>query len=189
MACRVGKRRIIAAFHLSSQVGYLSAHGRLEPSELNSSGRRDRTSIPCLTGRSITVIRCRIKKSGRRDLDPRSRAPDDHRCATVPAWARCGVPNCQGTRAPDQAALGARSRTHVAADHRCAAVPGVRGLGHRPSLRDGARTSAFHSVGPDGLEPSLGGLRVRCAAANTLVPCLDTFPIGAEGIEPSTGSL
>ena len=26
------------------------------------------------------------------------------------------------------------------------------------------------SVGPEGLEPSLGGLRVRCAAANTLIP-------------------
>ena len=31
-------------------------------------------------------------------------------------------------------------------------------------------TSAFVSVGPEGLEPSLGGLRVRCAAANTLIP-------------------
>ncbi len=27
------------------------------------------------------------------------------------------------------------------------------------------------SVGPEGLEPSPGGLRVRCAAASTLIPC------------------
>ena len=33
-------------------------------------------------------------------------------------------------------------------------------------------TSAFLSVGPEGLEPSPGGLRVRCAAANTLIPCV-----------------
>ena len=33
-------------------------------------------------------------------------------------------------------------------------------------------TSAITSVGPEGLEPSPGGLRVRCAAANTLIPCL-----------------
>ena len=31
-------------------------------------------------------------------------------------------------------------------------------------------TSAINSVGPEGLEPSPGGLRVRCAAANTLIP-------------------
>ena len=31
-------------------------------------------------------------------------------------------------------------------------------------------TSALISVGPEGLEPSPGGLRVRCAAASTLIP-------------------
>ena len=31
-------------------------------------------------------------------------------------------------------------------------------------------TSAFLSVGSEGLEPSPGGLRVRCAAASTLIP-------------------
>ena len=31
-------------------------------------------------------------------------------------------------------------------------------------------TSALYSVGPEGLEPSPGGLRVRCAAASTLIP-------------------
>ena len=31
-------------------------------------------------------------------------------------------------------------------------------------------TSAILSVGPEGLEPSPGGLRVRCAAASTLIP-------------------
>jgi hypothetical protein len=40
----------------------------------------------------------------------------------------------------------------------------------RPTLRVGARTSAFVSVGSEGLEPSPGGLRVRCAAASTLIP-------------------
>ena len=33
-------------------------------------------------------------------------------------------------------------------------VPGVRGPRRRPPLRGGARTSAFHSVGSEGLEPS-----------------------------------
>ena len=49
-------------------------------------------------------------------------------------------------------------------------------------------TSALFSVGPEGLEPSLGGLRVRCAAASTLIPCV-VLSVGAEGIEPSAGSL
>src|SRR5208283_4262830 len=48
------------------------------------------------------------------------------------------------------------SRTHVAALRvRC---PGLW------------TTSAFLPVGPEGLEPSPGGLRVRCAAASTLIP-------------------
>ena len=36
-------------------------------------------------------------------------------------------------------------------------------------------TSAFVSVGPEGLEPSPGGLRVRCAAASTLIPFSASF--------------
>ena len=39
------------------------------------------------------------------------------------------------------------------------------------------------------LNPHLAGLRVRCAAANTLIPYFVSSPVGAEGIEPSTGSL
>ena len=48
-------------------------------------------------------------------------------------------------------------------------------------------TSAITSVGPEELEPSLGGLRVRCAAANTLIPssALLHAAVGAEGVEPS----
>ena len=34
----------------------------------------------------------------------------------------------------------------------------------------GLSVQSIASVGPEGLEPSLGGLRVRCAAANTLIP-------------------
>ncbi len=33
------------------------------------------------------------------------------------------------------------------------------------------RPVLFVTVGPEGLEPSPGGLRVRCAAASTLIPC------------------
>ena len=65
----------------------------------------------------------------------------------------------------------------------------VRYPRRRPSLRDGARTSAITSVGPEGLEPSPGGLRIRYAAANTLIPYFVSSPVGAEGIEPSTRSL
>jgi hypothetical protein len=44
----------------------------------------------------------------------------------------------------------------------------------QPSV--GARTSAILlSVGPEGLEPSPGGLRVRCAAASTLIPLFCLF--------------
>ncbi len=38
-------------------------------------------------------------------------------------------------------------------------------------LAAGRPVPSITSVGPDGLEPSPGGLRVRCAAANTLIPC------------------
>ena len=61
-----------------------------------------------------------------------------------------GVPNCQTTRAPGG------TRTLVAALR-------VRCPRHWT-------TSASSSVGPEGLEPSPGGLRVRCAAASTLIP-------------------
>ena len=61
-----------------------------------------------------------------------------------------GVPNCQTTRAPGG------TRTLVAALR-------VRYPRHWT-------TSAITSVGPEGLEPSPGGLRVRCAATSTLIP-------------------
>ena len=51
-------------------------------------------------------------------------------------------------------------------------VPGVRSPRRRPTLRGGARTSAFHSVGSEGLEPSPIWLRARHAAASTLIPRL-----------------
>ena len=61
----------------------------------------------------------------------------------------CGL-DCQRPRAPGG------TRTHVAA------------LRVRCPCR--WTTSAITSVGPEGLEPSPGGLRVRCAAASTLIP-------------------
>ena len=61
----------------------------------------------------------------------------------------CGL-DCQRSRAPGG------TRTRVAA------------LRVRYPCR--WTTSAFLSVGPEGLEPSPGGLRVRCAAASTLIP-------------------
>ena len=116
-------------------------------------------------------------KSGRRDLNPRSRAPEARGIPGFPT--SCiksaqrelnphfrhgkadrlplhhgrvnGVPNCQTTRAPGG------TRTHVAA------------LRVRYPRR--WTTSAYLSVGSEGLEPSPGGLRVRCAAASTLIPC------------------
>ena len=58
-------------------------------------------------------------------------------------------------------------------------------------LAAGRPVQSISSVGPEGLEPSPGGLRVRYAAASTLIPCFAalTRRIGAEGIEPSTRSL
>ncbi len=82
-------------------------------------------------------------KSAQRESDP---------AVTSWSWARCGVPDCQRSRAPGG------SRTHVAALR-------VRCPRHWT-------TSACLSVGPEGLEPSPGGLRVRCAAASTLIPCV-----------------
>ena len=38
-------------------------------------------------------------------------------------------------------------------------------------LASGRPVQSITSVGPEGLEPSPGGLRVRCAAASTLIPC------------------
>ena len=54
-------------------------HQQQLPRNGKGSGRRDRTFIPCLTGRSITVIRCRIKllvKSERWESNPRSPVPE-----------------------------------------------------------------------------------------------------------------
>ena len=39
-------------------------------------------------------------------------------------------------------------------------------------LAAGRPVQSITSVGPEGLEPSPGGLRVRYAAANTLIPCI-----------------
>ena len=77
------------------------------------------------------------------------------RQAIATSWARYGVPNCQRTRAPGE------TRTLVAA--------------LRVQYPRRWTTSAITSVGPEGLEPSPGGLRVRCAAASTLIPCSPFF--------------
>ena len=73
--------------------------------------------------------------------------------------------------------------------HRVAPPEGTRTLVAALRVRYPRRwtTSAFFSVGPEGLEPSPGGLRVRFAAASTLIPY--ALSVGAEGIEPSTCSL
>jgi hypothetical protein len=59
-------------------------------------------------------------------------------------------------------------------DQRFASVPGA--------VSSPLDDQCLLSVGPEGLEPSPGGLRVRCAAASTLVPCCTR--VGAEGVEP-----
>ncbi len=156
----------------------------------SSCGGRNRTCVGAINSRLPVPTRVPPQsRSGRRDLNPRSRAPDDHAAhgarrntrlsyvlhperpagvepalppwhggrlpptmlRTVPAWARFGVPNCQTTRAPGE------TRTLVTA------------LRVRYPRR--WTTSAIASVGPEGLEPSPGGLRIRYAAANTLIPC------------------
>ena len=61
---------------------------------------------------------------------------------------------------------------------RCAGLPKTKSTGRDSNPRDrntGAVSSPLDdqcsvSVGPEGLEPSPGGLRVRCAAASTLIP-------------------
>ena len=63
------------------------------------------------------------------------------------------MPNCQTTRAPGG------TRTHVAALTGAVSLP-----------LDDQCVGNRMSVGSEGLEPSPGGLRVRCAAASTLIP-------------------
>ena len=90
-------------------------------------------------------------KSAQRELNPHFRHGKAVGCRYI-MGALYRVPNCQRTRAPGG------TRTRVAA------------LRVRYPCR--WTTSAFLSVGPEGLEPSPGGLRVRCAAANTLIPVI-----------------
>ena len=94
--------------------------------------------------------------------------------------------------------MGAKNRTKLSkiAEHRLGLEPRPTAemppeLRVRPPCRE--TTSAYLSVGSEGLEPSPTWLRARRAAANTLIPSfvvLSAEPaVGAEGIEPSTWSL
>ena len=75
--------------------------------------------------------------------------------AAATSWVQRIGPNCQRSRAPGG------TRTHVAA---------LRVRGPRRWT-----TSAYLSVGSEGLEPSPTWLRTRHAAANTLIPSFVFF--------------
>lgn len=118
-----------------------------------------------------------LAESVRAESNRRSRAPEargfpsypTHRNEKRPAGVEPALPPWQGSRLPLHhgrieslvelskiRALGG-TRTHVAA---------LRVRGPRRWT-----TSAFHSVGSEGLEPSPTWLRARHAAASTLIPC------------------
>ena len=143
-------------------------------------------------------LRYTLAMSARADSNRRSRAPEargfpgypTHRNEKRPAGVEPALPPWQGSRLPlhhgrveslvelSKIRAPGGTRTHVAA------------LRVRSPRR--WTTSAFHSVGSEGLEPSPTWLRARHAAASTLIPC-SCFAfargLGAEGIEPSTWSL
>ena len=95
----------------------------------------------------------------------------------IPPWQGDGLPlhhgrlllaqpNCQRSRAPSE------NRTHAAAlRKRCHST--------RPSV-------LIHSVGSVGIEPTSTGLRDRCITLSATIPFVFVFPVGVEGIEPST---
>ena len=147
-------------------------------------------------------LRYTLARSARADSNRRSRAPEargfpgypTHRNEKRPAGIEPALPPWQGSRLPlhhgrieslvelSKIRAPGGTRTHVA-------VLRVRGPRRWT-------TSAFHSVGSEGLEPSPTWLRARHAAASTLIPCscfafrcLSARTVGAEGIEPSTWSL
>ena len=88
-------------------------------------------------------------KSAQRELNPRFRLGKAAGCRYIMGAILRGL-DCQRPRAPGG------TRTRVAALR-------VRCPCHWT-------TSAITSVGPEGLGPSPGGSRVRCAAASTLIP-------------------
>jgi len=115
-----------------------------------------------------------------------SYTPSKHPAGVEPAhppWRGSRQPLHHGCKESDQIVKDRRApggtRTHVAA---------LRVRGPRRWT-----TSAFLSVGSEGLEPSPTWVRTRHAAANTLIPsfvgCSHVRAVGAEGIEPSTWSL
>ena len=117
-----------------------------------------------------------------------------------PAGVEPALPPWQGSRLPlhHGRRITGRIVKEQSTGPRSTAVPGLEPTSphYGCGLLAALATSAFHSVGSEGLEPSPTWLRARHAASSTLIPCscfsfrcLCARTMGAEGIEPSTWSL
>ena len=115
-------------------------------------------------------------QSGRRDLNPRSRAPEARGMPGFPT--SCLFKSAQRESNPHFRHGKAAGCRYIMGAQKCAELSNNKSTGRDSNPRrriTGAVSSPLDdqclSVGPEGLEPSPGGLRVRCAAANTLIPC------------------
>ena len=136
-----------------------------------------------LTGRSLLPTRVRrITKSGRPDLNRRSRAPEARGIPGFPTSCHKSAQRESNPHFRHGKAAGCRY-IMGALDHRCAAVP-CAGLSKTKSTgRDsnprrritGAESSPLDdpclSVGPVGIEPTSSGLRDRRITVSATVPC------------------
>ena len=151
------------------------------PSVIRSSGRRNRTSIPCLTGRSITVIGHRIKSVRTVGFEPTiscSRSTRDTRLPHAlligerPAGVEPALLPWQSSRLPLHHG---RSKKWLPGCQRAAestrweSNPRFRITG-AVSLPLDRQCLKMCSVGSEGLEPSPIRLRAGDAAASTLIP-------------------
>ena len=126
------------------------------PSVCRSCGGRNRTCVGAVNSRLPVPARVPPQsKSGRRELNP-------HFCHGKAAGYRyiMGALRCAGLSKTKSTGRDSNPRRRMTtAAQRCPVRYPCRWT-----------TSAFVSVGPDGLEPSPAWLRARYAAANTLIP-------------------
>ena len=168
------------------------------PSVQTGCGGRNRTCDVTLNRRPPVPTQAPPQsKSGRRDLNPRSRSRDHARVVPggIPGFPTSCSPERQRESNPHFRHGKAAGCRYIMGASWCAELSNNRSTGRDSNPRrriTGAVSSPLDdqcitSVGPEGLEPSPGGLRVRCAAANTLIPffCFLCAAVGAEGVEPS----
>ncbi len=140
----------------------------------SSSGRRGRTFVAWFKARKPTASRSPITiQSAQRELNPHFRHGKATGCRYIMGALWCAELSMNQEH---------RERLELSSPHYgCGILAAGRPV---PTML----RMAPASVGPEGLEPSPGGLRVRCAAASTLDPVFRfTYArgVGAEGVEPS----